>query len=71
VSSSDLSVGFSYKQFLIRTSFIFLVFFFSFCSAHKDSGEGSIADFSGKRIIGAFAGPAQAETTDPNNKVNV
>ncbi|KAH7619183.1 hypothetical protein NADE_006028 [Nannochloris sp. 'desiccata'] len=40
---------------------------FSFpCSSWKDKGKGSVSDFTGKRIIGVLAGPA--ETTDLNNK---
>lgn len=59
-------VSFSYKTFLIGVSFTFLVFLFPLCSEFKDSGEGSVADFKGKRIIGVLAGPA--ETTNPNDK---
>ncbi len=32
---------------------------------YKDSGEGSVAEFAGLRIIGALAGPM--ETTNPND----
>lgn len=38
----------------------------SFCSSYKDMGDGSVTEFSGKRIIGVLAGPA--ETANVNNK---
>jgi hypothetical protein len=37
----------------------FLLFPFPFCGAYKDSGEGSVSDFSGKLIIGALAGTVE------------
>ncbi len=36
---------------------------------YKDSGEGSVAEFAGLRIIGALAGPM--ETTNPNDLKNM
>ncbi|KAG7669782.1 hypothetical protein KSW81_007928 [Nannochloris sp. 'desiccata'] len=38
----------------------------AFIDSWKDKGKGSVSDFTGKRIIGVLAGPA--ETTDLNNK---
>jgi hypothetical protein len=38
---------------------------------YKDMGEGSVADFSGLRIIGALAGPTQTSNPSDLKRMNV
>jgi hypothetical protein len=54
-----------HQTFSLRFSFSYTHFSF-LCSSWKDKGEGSVSEFSGKRIIGVLAGPC--ETNNASNK---
>ncbi|KAH7624994.1 hypothetical protein NADE_002214 [Nannochloris sp. 'desiccata'] len=64
--ADNCAIVVEHKNLMDYKGAVQLVDLVSFINAHKDSGEGTVSDFSGKLIIGALAGPF--ETSDPNNK---
>ena len=41
-----------------------------FCRSNKEKGEGSVVEFSGKRIIGVLAGPAETRNVESKREMD-
>ncbi len=61
---------FSHFLFILTFFVLLMLVFLSFCSAYKDKGKGSVAQFSGKRIIGVLAGSTETSNVQSKNTMN-